>query len=207
MTTNRAPWTIVCAASALGAAAVGGCGSTPSVDIASSSSSFTATLSDARFPSEQHVSAPADLRLSVRNTGRAAIPQLVVTIRTDGEDLPSGRGSFDILEGRQETRPVWITTPGYPKSLDGRSSAGAFTRAPAGDADTGLVSTYRFGTVPPSATRTMAWRVTPVRAGRYRVRYSLSAGTGGTATLRGAGGRDLAGRFTVDIAPREPTAP
>ena len=79
--------------------------------------------------------------------------------------------------------------------------------APDGDASTGLVSTFSFDALPPARSRTFVWRVTPVRAGRYRVSYGLSAGTTGAQTLRADGGGRLSGRFTVDVASTEPTAP
>lgn len=184
-----------------------GCGAEKSPDVATPSGSYSVELSDARFPADQHVSAPADLRLTVRNLSAETIPHLVVTLRTAGDGLPAGRGPFDVLEPRQESRPVWITSPGFPKELPGATSDAAAGRAADGSAQTGLVSTYSFDDLAPRRSRTLVWRVTPVRAGRYRVSYGLSASTSGAATLKAAGGGRLAGRFDVQVASTAPTAP
>ena len=60
------------------------------------------------------------------------------------------------------------------------------------------------GPLPPGATRTFAWRVTPVKPGLYTVHYTIAAGLAGRSRARLADGAIPHGHFTVAIAPRPP---
>jgi hypothetical protein len=152
-----------------------GCGGGTRQDAAEPSGSFRVEVLDASFPRQQSLAEPAELRLTVRNAGDRAVPDLAVTV-----------DSFDANVQQQgladAQRPVWIVD--HP---------------PAG-ADTAYVNTWAVGRLPAGATRTLKWRVTAVAPGRHTVSYRVAAGLNGKARAQLAGGGVPQGSITVAIS-------
>jgi hypothetical protein len=152
-------------------------------DAGAPSGEFGLDVTRASFPAQQRVAESATLRLEVENTGDRAVPDLAVTVRTAaGEEgqAPAAfaqRGSDAALAS--SARPVWILDKG-----------------PAGG-DSAYVDTWAVGRLPQGRTRTLRWRVTAVRAGRYTVGWRLAPALEGDVSL--AGGRTR-GEFEVTIA-------
>lgn len=191
------------AALALGLAACGGKEQSPDIDEATGSATVEAVR--AEFPARQRVSRTADLRLTLRNTGDTAVPQLAVTVWTGDAkaDETKPAGSFSVQPDGAgadgPARPVWLLAPGYPKPLAQDDSADDLDGAEEGGAEVAQTDTYTFGELAPGASRTIVWRVTAVRPGRYAVNYSVAGGVGGPAKVVDDQGRLLTGTVRVDI--------
>ena len=60
-------------------------------------------------------------------------------------------------------------------------------------------NTFSFGALEPDDSFTLVWRVTPVQAGEYTVRYRLAAGLQGNAVAVNEDGSVPEGEFVVVI--------
>lgn len=197
---SRGAATAVAIAAATGLAA---CGGDESPDIDGPTGEYPVQVTRASFPARQHVAADTDLVLAVRNTGDKAIPDLTATIWTGGGDLAAAKaaGAFS-AQGRaagSTSEPVWLTVEGFPKNLAPGATLRGLADAPNGGADAAQTNSYTLGTLAPGATRTVVWRVTPVRRGSFVVRYALAAGIGGGAKAVTSGGATAGGAFRVRI--------
>lgn len=176
------------------------------------SGSFRVDVTRASFSARQHISAATDLVLAIRNDAAETIPELAVTVWTGAGGVGSAKaqGAFSSPQG-----PVWLTAAGYPKLLAADTPPGKLDAAPSAGAEAAPTNTYVFGELGAGRSRTVVWRVIPVRAGTYTINYALSAGTHGGAQAVTASGARPVGRFCVRIAssprgtpvvPREVTA-
>ncbi|MEA2298565.1 MAG: hypothetical protein QOF77_1501 [Solirubrobacteraceae bacterium] len=129
---------------------------------------FTVAIPAASFPARQQVASPAVLRIAVRNDARRRLPDVAVSVDS------FSAAAAGLASAR---RPIWI--------LDREPGAGA------------AASTWALGSLEPGATRTFLWQVTPVRPGRYTVRFRVAAGLG--ADARVAGGQPAGGAFAVTV--------
>jgi hypothetical protein len=124
------------------------------------------------------------MRIGVRNAGRRTVPEVAVTIETEGATPGAAAVAFaqrrDDPRLADQNRPVWV--------LDRGPHGG--TSAYAG--------TWSLGPLPAGRTKTFVWRLTAVKAGRHTVAYRVSAGLDGRARL--ASGSDARGSFTVHVA-------
>lgn len=183
---------------AMGVAACGGGETTK--DATEASGDFPVEVTRATFEARQNVSGTSDLTLAVTNTGDEDIPQLAITIWTGKGGVADAKpqGSFNLAE------PVWLQAPGYPKLLGDGVTAENADGAPSAGAVVAQTDTYGFGALPADESRTVVWRVTPVRAGDYTVHYAVSAGLKGGAKAVTAEGDPAVGAFDVKIddAPR-----
>lgn len=138
----------------------------------------------ASFPARQHLAHPVELKISVENTGRRTIPNVSATIRTRSGDIDSDAFSSTSEEAglASRSRPVWIVDEGPENG------------------DTAFGNTWALGSVKPGRTRTFTWRVVPVRAGRYELRYRLFGSANGRARLRLADGSAPRGAIPVRIS-------
>jgi len=76
-----------------------------------------------------------------------------------------------------------------------------------GGAATAFTDTWALGGLAPGRTRTFRWRLSPVAAGRYTIKYTVAAGLEGRARTRSAGGASpVTGSFSVYISPRPSAA-
>lgn len=181
MTRRRAALSAPAAAVlALGAAACGGGGARQ--DAGERSATYTVEVTRASFPAEQRLARPSQMRIAVKNTGAEALPGVAVTV-----DSFSRRSEQPGLADSE--RPIWIVD-----------------ESPGG-ATTALTDTWALGPLPPDRTRTFRWRLSPVEAGRYTLRYTIAAGLGGRARVRSArGASPPTGTFAVRISPRPSAA-
>lgn len=173
------------ASAAVALALVGGCGDSDDGDL-EPVASYRVAAPVATFPARQQLAHAVDLRIAVHNSGRRTIPNVAATIRTRGGrgDAEAAAFSFDSEELglASRSRPVWIVDEG---PLNG---------------DTAYGSTWALGSVKPGRTRTFTWRVVPVRAGRWELRYRLFGSTSGRSQLRLADGSAPHGSIPVRIS-------
>lgn len=158
--------------------AVGACGGEDAQDADEPSGEFDVRVVRAEFPRSQSLARQTEMVMAVRNTGDRTIPNLAVTVQSFAARTGQA-GSAD------PSRPVWI--------IDEMPRNG----------ETAYVDTYTAGPLRPGRTASLRWKVTPVVAGRQRVRWSVAAGLHGKARARGADGEAPRGEFVVDVS-REP---
>jgi len=167
---------------ALAALALAGCGSERQ-DADEPEGEFTLSVVEASFPERQTTAQHSTMRISVRNTDDRDLPNLAVSIATEG---PGGEpaGSFAVASEdprlADPSKPVWI--------LD---------RGPAGGASA-ATDTWTLGPMFPGETREVEWRLTAVRPGNYTVNYTVAPGLHGKAVA--ADGQNTTGSFRVRIS-------
>src|SRR3954463_417448 len=160
---------------ALLALVVAGCGGGERQDKNEPSGAFDLDVVNESFPLAQHVARQSRLRIQVRTAGNETIPNVAVTVK--------GFTRRDTQEGLADpNRPVWIVD-----------------RGPRGG-DTAYVGTWALGSLGPGRSRTFEWRVTPIKAGKYDVRYEIAAGLDGKARARTRDGGRPAGSFQVKVS-------
>ena len=121
------------------------------------------------------------MKLDVENTGDRAVPDLAVTVETE----PATEGAAPVAFGEADddptlaasARPVWVVDEG-----------------PAGG-DSAYVNTWAVGPLGAGRSRTVTWKLTAVRAGRYTVAWRLAPALEGDVELED--GRTT-GEFAVD---------
>jgi len=173
--TRALRWTAVpvAALAALGAAGCGGA----RLGADETPAMYRLSIVRSSFPARQRLAQSTRLVIEVRNDGRTIVPDLAVTV--DG--FGARRDHPDLSDPQ---RPVWIVD-----------------RPPSGSA-TAYASTWALGPLPAGATRRFVWRLTPVRAGTYRVRFRLAAGVTGRPEAVLAGDQSPERALTVRIADR-----
>ncbi|MET0683885.1 MAG: hypothetical protein ABW060_01155 [Solirubrobacteraceae bacterium] len=170
------------------AAFAAGCGGGERQDEGAPEGTFDVDVTEASFPAEQSIAAPAVLSLEVANDGDRAVPDLAVTVETltsvDGEAPAAfGQRTGDTALADSD-RPVWIVD-----------------EPPAGG-ESAYTNTWTVGELGPGERKTIEWKVTPMRPGDYTVTYRLSPSVVGDAGIEG---EDTAGEFEVSISD-EPVA-
>jgi hypothetical protein len=159
----------------LGAAACGG--GAGRQDAAERSGTYRVAIVRSSFPARQRIASPARLVVAVRNTGRATLPNVAVTV--DGFAARSERS--DLADAQ---RPVWVVD----RPPDGGMTA--------------YTNTWALGPLPAGETKRFVWRVTPVQPGTHRVRLRIAAGLTGRAKAVLAGNRAPERELTVRISSR-----
>jgi hypothetical protein len=154
-----------------------GCGGGTRQDAGEHAGTYRVEVVRASFPRRQSLAEPAVLRLTVRNAGRQAVPDVAVTV-----DSFASTSQQEGLADPQ--RPVWIVDDG-----------------PLGG-DTAYLNTWAAGRLPAGATRTFRWHVTAMKAGRHTVSYRVAAGLNGKAKAELPGGGVPQGSFTVAVSAR-----
>jgi hypothetical protein len=163
----------------LGAAALAvaaGCGGNDRQDAHEPKGTYDVKVVSASFPSTQQLSEHATMKIAVRNDGNRTAPNIAVTVGRNGKQTFSYHSQQPGLA--DPTRPIWIVDePPYGGT-------------------TAYVDTWALGELRPHQTKTFRWGVTAVRAGTYRLDYTVAAGLNGNAKVRRA---DAAGTFHVDV--------
>lgn len=138
---------------------------------------------DAEFPTRQKIAGRSTLKIEVRNADSKTVPNVAVTVQTEPEQPGGAPGSF--AQNRDDEgladpgRPIWIVD-----------------RGPVGG-ETAYTNTWALGRLEPGQSKTFEWRVTAVKAGEYKVGYSVSPGLDGKAKL--ASGTQGNGTFDVEV--------
>jgi hypothetical protein len=145
---------------------------------------FTLEVVEATFPERQSLAEPARLAIEVRNTDDRELPDVSVTVKTE----PAGGG---------EAAPAFARVQEDPRLADDQEPVWIVDRAPQGSAGSSA-ATWSLGSMFPGQTERFEWRLTAVRAGRYRVGYSVSPGRHGKAVP--ANGQSTTGSFDVVVS-------
>jgi hypothetical protein len=138
--------------------AVGACGGGDKQDKGDATGTFKVDVPRASFPGKQHLAQESTLEITVVNKDSREIPRVAVTV--DG--FSQRRDDASLAD---PNRPIWIVND------------------PPLNADSALTNTWTLGPVSPGEERTFTWKVTPVRAGTYSVRYRVAAGLYGKAKV------------------------
>ena len=162
-----------CALGALLASGCGGGGERQDED--EPKGNFRVELVEASFPAQQKLAEKVALKLRVRNADSKAIPNMAVTV--DGFSARSEQAGL-----ADPTRPVWV--------IDEPPRGGV----------TAYTNTWALGKVAAGQTEEFVWEVTPVKPGRYEVKYRVSAGLDGRAKAVAEGGKGTSGSFTVNVS-------
>jgi hypothetical protein len=137
------------------------CGGAGKQDEDDPGGTFKVEVPRASFPGKQQLAQESTLEITVVNRDSRDIPRLAVTV-----DGFSQRRDDPTLA--DPNRPIWIINE------------------PPVNADSALTNTWWLGPVAPGQSRTFKWKVTPVRAGTYSVRYRVAAGLYGKAQTEDA---------------------
>lgn len=181
------------------ALSVAACGSDESSDAGETAGSYPVKIVSAEFPTKQRLGETTLLHLGVRNAGHKALPALTVTISVGGEEGRDSSLPFGYRDPQtgiaQPDRPVWALAAGYPRLNGSSERAGAETSSP---------KTFAFGPLKPGAMADAVWKLSAVRAGKWKVFYEVGAGLGGTAKAETAPGTQAGGSFATEISTEPP---
>ncbi len=122
------------------------------------------------------------LKLEVANRGDRATPNLAVTVETD----PGEKGQAPVSFAQKV---------GNPALADGAEPVWIVDEGPAGG-ESAYTNTWAVGPLGKGQTRTVEWKLTALKAGRYTVGWQLAPALEGDFKL--AGGRTK-GEFVVTI--------
>jgi hypothetical protein len=154
---------------------------------------FKVDVLRATFPEQQKLAKRSHLTVVVHNSGRKTIPDIAVTVHGFYY-----RAKDPLLA--DPTRPIFVIN-GKPRSI------GTFNEevedAPDGG-DTAYVGTWALGKLRPGAERTFRWSVTAVKAGPFKVKYTVAAGLNGKARAVDASGRRPQGVFQGTVQEKPP---
>jgi hypothetical protein len=186
-------------AAALAAAlalAIAACGSESSSNANEAGGTYRVKVSDAGFPTRQHLGQTSLMRLGIRNTGKKTVPALTVSVSIAGNAGQTSTLPFAIHDPQpdlaQPDRPVWVLAAHYPKF--------AGSSAPGG-AETSNQKTFDFGRLKPGRTADLVWKLSAVRGGHYDLLYAINAGLGNQVKTKTGGGVKPGGSFSVQISP------
>lgn len=186
--------TAACLLTTLCLLAVAGCGGGERQDENEPEGSYPVEVVRAAFPEEQKLAKSSDLIVTVRNAGRATIPNIALTV--DG--LDERKKSPDLAD---PSRPVFalngvqVEIAGFPEAKDA---------SPRG-CDTAYVNTWACGPLRPNQQKTFRWSVTAVRAGDFDINWRVAAGLDGKAkAVAPGGGPAPRGQFSGTISDEAP---
>jgi hypothetical protein len=164
------------------AVAIAGCGGGgPRQDADEPSGNYKVQVVEATFPDHQALAKRSVMTITVKNVDTKTIPNIAVTVK-----------SFDQLKND-------------PSLADPRRPQFVVNTGPRGG-DTAYVGTSALGPLKPGQTKTFNWDVTAVVAGKYSLKYAVSAGLDGKAKAVLAGGGTPRGEFTGTISNKAPQA-
>ncbi len=168
MTGHRA----VTATLATAALALAGCGGGERQDANEVAATYTVDVTKASFPKSQRLAKQSKMTIAVRNTGARALPDVAVTVDSFSERSDQA-GLAD------PERPIFIVDS-----------------APRGGS-TAFTNTWALNGLKPGQTKTFTWKVTPIKAGSYKLKYTVAAGLDGKAK---ATGKRTTGTFPVRVS-------
>jgi hypothetical protein len=154
---------------------------------------FKVDVTRATFPEQQKLAKQSHLVITVHNSGRKVIPNIAVTVN----------GFYYRAKDPQladPTRPIFVIN-GKPKSIGTYNEE--VEDAPEGG-ETAYVGTWALGELRPGHSQTFRWSVTAVKAGPFRVKYTVAAGLNGKARAVDASGRRPQGEFAGTVQEKPP---
>jgi hypothetical protein len=176
------------------ALSVSACGSESSSNANEQSGTYRVHLTEASFPTSQQLGQTSLMKLGIRNTGKKALPALIVNVSIAGKEGQGSTLPFAIRDPQPELaqpdRPVWVLAAHYPKF--------AGSSAPGGG-ETSNQKTYDFGPLKPGKTADLVWKLSAVKAGHYNLLYAIDAGLGNQVKTKTGGGVKPGGTFSVQI--------
>ncbi len=192
-----------------GCLALAACGGGQRQDVAEPSASYPVAVTASSFPASQTLSQHTHMRITVKNVGGHAIPNLAVTVcnvtcaypAPPGEGTSSGAFASNLSENdlANPSRPVWIVDK-PPGTCTGRSGYSCQGGGAGGDASA-YTNTWAYGRLAPGASATFDWAVTAVTTGRHTVAWVVAAGLNGKAkAVLSSGGGVPHGQFTVQVS-------
>ncbi|HEV2923237.1 MAG TPA: hypothetical protein VGW98_04325 [Solirubrobacteraceae bacterium] len=173
------------------AALASGCGGSRQ-DANEASRGYAMEVVRARFPVRQWIARPTSFALQVRNAGGRTVPNVAVT-------LDSFYYTEHYPELASDKRPIWVIEQGPGPAA--RPPVQTQEISKPGGGQTAYVNTWALGPLAPNGTQTFIWRVVPVKAGVYTVRYTIAAGLAGRAKAQLPSGGPVQGQLTASIAP------
>lgn len=187
------------------AALLAACGGSGSAD-KEAAGEFDVGVTAASFPSLQRLGQTSLLKLSLKNEGEKAVPNLVVYFSVAGKQGATASLPFGVHERQAElanpTRPVWVLAEGFPKRAQAGAEAGdSAEKNPATTADP---KTFAFGPLAAGQTRSLVWKLSAVRQGRYTLRYQVGAGLGTQTKAKTEGGVAPGGTFVAEVTAQTP---
>jgi hypothetical protein len=154
---------------------------------------FPVEVLKASFPENQKLAKRSNLVITVRNAGDKTIPNVAVSVT-----------GFSKREQNAEladpNRPLFVIN-GVPRSIG--SFPESQEASPRGG-ETAYVGTWALGKLAPGRERTFRWGVTAVKAGPFRIKYTVAAGLDGKAKAVDANGRRPVGTFAGTISDKPP---
>jgi hypothetical protein len=173
--------------------AVIGCGGGARQDENEPEGNFSVQVVNATFPQKQKLAQSSELVITVRNTGKEAVPDIAVTVK--GLSFRATEpGLSDPERPRFALNGIQRQIGGFPEAKDG---------SPAG-CDTAYVNTWACGPLKPGAEATLVWKVTAVKAGPYEVSWRVAAGLNGKAKAVATGGGAPTGSFSGTVSNAAP---
>ena len=149
----------------------------------------------ASFPQEQSLARRSKLVIVVRNADSKAIPNVGVTLN-----------GFDVRERNPDladpNRPVFVINS-RQKRIAGFSEE---KEASPEGCDTAYVETWACGRLRAGEEKRFVWDVTAVKAGPYRLKYTINAGLDGKAKAIDVDGGPPSGFFVGTISDKPPQA-
>lgn len=175
------------------------CGGESSSDSNERAGNYPVAITQAEFPAKQHLGQTSLMRIGVRNTGKKTIPALTVSVTVRSEEGEASSLPFAVHDPQpglaQPDRPVWVLAAHYPKR-NGDSAAGG--------AETSSAKTFNFGPLKANKSVVGVWKLSAVKAGDYKLLYSIDAGLSGTAKAKTAAGKAPGGSFAVKVVTSPP---
>lgn len=162
--------------------AVSGCGG-ESQDANEPEGSYKLEVADASFPAEQGIAEQTTMRIRVRNPEQKAVPNVAVTVETQG-----GKSEDGLIAFGQKARDARLADPNRPVWIldeEPRGGTSAYS------------NTWTLGPLGGGETKTFEWKLTAVKPGSYSLAYSVAPGLDGKAAL--ADGSKSRGTFDVTV--------
>jgi hypothetical protein len=191
----RAPRrTVAAALVCLAPVGLAACGGGTRQDADEPKGKFQVEVSRASFPVTQKLAKRSNLVVAVRNSGDKTIPDLAVTV-----DGFSTRANDPELA--DPNRPIFVIN-GVPRQIGGFPESQE--AAPLGV--TAYVNTWTLGRLRAGKERVFRWSVTAVKAGHFKIRYTVAAGLNGKAkAIDATTGKAPTGSFTGTVSDKAPT--
>jgi hypothetical protein len=181
------------------AASLAACGESSSSDSNQKAGTYRVKVTNAKFPTDQHLGQTSLLRIGVRNTGEKTVPAVAITVSIAGKEGETSSLPFGIHDPQPELaqpdRPVWVLAEDFPKIAGSDEPGGASTSSH---------KTFDLGALKPGATVEAIWKLSAVKAGKYTLLYGIEGGLSGTAKAETGGGVKPGGSFVVQIAEPPP---